>query len=127
ARLQGDRRARGGRRDQRPHLRRRRLRAGVGARSGARAPGRARGEDQRRARARRVRSVALTVRVAVDIGGTFTDATLIDEESGTVSIAKTLTTPTDPSEGFMRAVERALEDATVGAPQVGFVVHATTV
>jgi N-methylhydantoinase A len=69
----------------------------------------------------------LTVRVAVDIGGTFTDATLIDENSGSVSIAKTLTTPTDPSEGFMRAVERALEDAAAGAPQVGFVVHATTV
>ena len=69
----------------------------------------------------------MTVRVAVDIGGTFTDATLIDEESGRVSIAKTLTTPADPSAGFMRAVERALADADAGASQVGFVVHATTV
>jgi N-methylhydantoinase A len=69
----------------------------------------------------------VTVRVAVDIGGTFTDATLVDEESGRVSIAKTLTTPADPSEGFMHAVERALGDADVGASHVGFVVHATTV
>ena len=53
----------------------------------------------------------MTVRIAVDIGGTFTDATLIDEESGRVAIAKTLTTPSDPSEGFMTAVERALADA----------------
>ncbi|HZO97613.1 MAG TPA: hydantoinase/oxoprolinase family protein [Gaiellaceae bacterium] len=69
----------------------------------------------------------MTVRVAVDIGGTFTDATLIDEESGRVSIAKTLTTPADPSEGFMAAAERALAGAGAGAAAVGFVVHATTV
>ena len=46
----------------------------------------------------------------VDIGGTFTDATLIDEETGRVAIAKVLSTPSDPSEGFMHAVERALAD-----------------
>src|ERR1700759_4331886 len=69
----------------------------------------------------------MTVRIAVDIGGTFTDATLIDEETGRVSIAKTLTTPSDPSEGFMTAVERALSDASLAASDVGFVVHATTV
>jgi N-methylhydantoinase A len=69
----------------------------------------------------------MSVRVAVDIGGTFTDATLIDEETGAVSIAKVLTTPADPSEGFMRAVDRALADGGVTAAQVGFVVHATTV
>ena len=38
----------------------------------------------------------MTVRLAVDIGGTFTDATLIDEETGRVSIAKVLTTPVRP-------------------------------
>jgi len=43
----------------------------------------------------------MSVRVAIDIGGTFTDATLIDEETGGVAIAKVLTTPSDPSEGFM--------------------------
>jgi N-methylhydantoinase A len=69
----------------------------------------------------------VSVRVAVDIGGTFTDATLIDEESGAVSIAKVLTTPADPSEGFMEAVDRALANGNVTAAQVGFVVHATTV
>ncbi len=67
----------------------------------------------------------MSLRVAVDIGGTFTDATMIDEESGAVSIAKLLTTPSDPSEGFMAALERALGD---GRPeQIGLVVHATTV
>ena len=41
------------------------------------------------------------VRVAIDIGGTFTDATLIDEQTGAASIAKVLSTPADPSVGFM--------------------------
>jgi len=69
----------------------------------------------------------VTARVAVDIGGTFTDATLIDEATGHVAIAKTLTTPADPSEGFMAAVERAVREAGVTARDVTFVVHATTV
>ncbi len=69
----------------------------------------------------------MTARVAVDIGGTFTDATLIDEATGHVAIAKTLTTPANPSEGFMAAVERALREAGVTARDVTFVVHATTV
>jgi len=69
----------------------------------------------------------MNVRIAVDIGGTFTDATLIDESDGRVAIAKTLTTPADPSEGFMRAVDRALANASVETERVGFVVHATTV
>jgi N-methylhydantoinase A len=67
----------------------------------------------------------VSTRVAIDIGGTFTDATLIDEETGAVAIAKVLTTPSDPSEGFMAAFERVLGEAA--ARDVRFVVHATTV
>ncbi len=68
-----------------------------------------------------------SVRLAIDIGGTFTDATLIDEQTGEVSIAKVLTTPSDPSDGFMQAAERALQEGGVTAGDVTFVVHATTV
>jgi N-methylhydantoinase A len=69
----------------------------------------------------------MSVRVAIDIGGTFTDATLIDETTGRVSIAKVLSTPADPSEGFMHAVERALGEGGVETGAVRLVVHATTV
>ena len=142
AQLEDDARPRARRRDQRPHLRRRRLRAARGARARAGAARRARGQGQRRAGTRGVPgrghrpparrggdagAARMSVRVAVDIGGTFTDATLIDEETGAVSIAKVLTTPADPSEGFMEAVDRALANGNVTAGQVGFVVHATTV
>jgi N-methylhydantoinase A len=65
------------------------------------------------------------VRIAIDIGGTFTDATLIDEATGATSIAKVLTTPSDPSEGFMQALRRVLGERNPG--EVALVVHATTV
>ena len=69
----------------------------------------------------------MSSRLAIDIGGTFTDATLIDEETGAVSIAKVLSTPADPSLGFMAAAERILAESDVAAADVHFVVHATTV
>src|SRR4051794_2368009 len=73
------------------------------------------------------RAAPVSVRLAVDIGGTFTDATLIDEETGRVAIAKVLSTPSDPSEGLMHAVDRALSAGGADAAQVTFVFHATTV
>ena len=69
----------------------------------------------------------MSSRLAVDIGGTFTDATLVDEETGAVSIAKVLSTPSDPSLGFMAATERILRESGVAPADVRFVVHGTTV
>jgi N-methylhydantoinase A len=69
----------------------------------------------------------VSIRLAVDIGGTFTDATLVDDTSGSVTNAKVLTTPADPSLGFMEAAQRALRDAGVAPVGVRLVVHATTV
>jgi N-methylhydantoinase A len=65
--------------------------------------------------------------IAVDIGGTFTDIVLRAPD-GTMTIEKTLTTPHDLIEGFMRGVDRVLAKAGLTAADVdGFVVHATTV
>ncbi len=47
-------------------------------------------------------------RVAIDIGGTFTDVVLVDEATGSRWTGKVLTTPDDPSEGFFRALDLAL-------------------
>ena len=66
-------------------------------------------------------------RLGVDIGGTFTDATLIDEATGEVRICKVSSTPDDPSRGFVEAVERILHEAGVLPCDVGYVVHGTTV
>ena len=67
------------------------------------------------------------VRIAVDIGGTFTDAVVVDEESGTTRVLKVLSTPSDPSRGFLHVIDRILEDGAVLPADVAYVVHATTV
>ena len=66
-------------------------------------------------------------RLGVDIGGTFTDATLINEETGEIRVGKVPSTPQDPSHGFMEATHRILRDAGVSPNEVGYVVHGTTV
>lgn len=66
-------------------------------------------------------------RLGVDIGGTFTDIILIDEDSGKVHIDKVLTTPHDPSIGFLEGVQRVLQRASAAPARVRYVVHATTV
>ena len=66
-------------------------------------------------------------RLGVDIGGTFTDAVLLSEASGATRIAKVPSTPSDPSRGFLDAVERILTDADVAPDAVSYLVHGTTV
>ena len=68
-----------------------------------------------------------TWRVGIDIGGTFTDAALVDGETGQVRVVKVLTTPEDPAKGFMTALERGLAECGAGGRDVAAVVHATTV
>lgn len=66
-------------------------------------------------------------RLAVDIGGTFTDIVLLDAESGAVVTDKTLTTPSDPQVGLRRGVEALLAKAGVAPHEVRrAMVHATT-
>ena len=66
-------------------------------------------------------------RLGVDIGGTFTDATLLDKETGQVTVDKVSTTPRDPALGFVDATLSILDKARVEPAEVEFVVHATTV
>lgn len=65
-------------------------------------------------------------RLAVDIGGTFTDVVLVGGAGGRVITAKELTTE-DPLGGVRQAVERALSQAGLDGPElVQPLVHATT-
>ena len=67
-------------------------------------------------------------RIGVDIGGTFTDGTLVDSVTGQVTTSKVLTTPADPAAGFISAVQKLLElDDNVTPDAIEHVVHATTV
>jgi N-methylhydantoinase A len=65
--------------------------------------------------------------LAIDIGGTFTDAVLRGED-GSLVVDKTLTTHQNLLEGFFRGMNLVLGKAGVGAQALdGVVVHATTV
>ncbi len=66
-------------------------------------------------------------RLGVDIGGTFTDAILIDEDTGASRISKVSTTPSEPSEGFLHATDRILAAAEADPASLRYVVHGTTV
>ena len=66
-------------------------------------------------------------RLAVDIGGTFTDVVLFDAASGRVVVDKTLTTPSAPLDGVRAGVVALLEKAGVQPAEITApIVHATT-
>ena len=66
-------------------------------------------------------------RLAVDIGGTFTDTVLLDADSGRVVVGKELTTPANPLEAVQTAIASVLDRAGVAAAEVTApIVHATT-
>jgi N-methylhydantoinase A len=69
----------------------------------------------------------MAYRLGVDVGGTFTDILLIDEESGATYRAKTSSTPEDQSIGVLRGIERACEAAGVTLGDIDEVFHGTTV
>ena len=66
-------------------------------------------------------------RLGVDIGGTFTDAVMMNEDSGEISLVKMASTPRDPSLGFMNVVERTLMERGVEPGDISYIVHGTTV
>jgi len=63
--------------------------------------------------------------LGVDVGGTFTDAVLLDD--GIVHTAKVLTTPGDESAGVMNAVDEVLAGAGADAGDVDSFAHGMTV
>lgn len=70
---------------------------------------------------------AHSVSVAIDTGGTFTDVALIDRATGQQWKAKTLSTPEDPSLGFIEGIRKVLREADVSPARISHVFHGTTV
>ncbi len=69
----------------------------------------------------------MAYRLGVDVGGTFTDLFLVDDEDSRQWRVKTPSTPADPSEGVLTGVRRICEEAGIGPDALGAVVHGTTV
>jgi N-methylhydantoinase A len=64
------------------------------------------------------------IRLAVDIGGTFTDIAVGVRDRAVT--AKVLTTPDAPERGVMDGIASALARAECGLPDVGLIIHGTT-
>lgn len=67
------------------------------------------------------------IRVAFDIGGTFTDFVLHDSPSNRTITGKVPTTPEDPSLAVVTGLKDILAAAQIGGGDLGAVLHATTV
>src|SRR5438552_17094850 len=62
------------------------------------------------------------MRIAVDVGGTFTDVIVLDERTHTLRLEKVETTPQNPARGVLQGFQKA--DTTLG--EIDYFVHGTT-
>lgn len=62
-------------------------------------------------------------RLAIDVGGTFTDVFVFNEETGEIFVTKTSSTPSNPEQGILNGVEKA----KLNGKDIKIFSHGTTV
>ena len=67
-----------------------------------------------------------SLRLAIDIGGTFTDTVLMDDGGGLLASAKTPTTPSNPTLGALAGARIVVAQAGVQWEQIAGFIHGTT-
>jgi N-methylhydantoinase A len=67
-----------------------------------------------------------SLRLATDIGGTFTDTVIVDGAQRVIASTKTLTTHDNPAEGALLGALRVLADAGAEMRDIEGVIHGTT-
>ena len=67
------------------------------------------------------------LRLGVDIGGTFTDLAVVDEDSGEQTTYKLSSTPSDYSAAVIDAIKTLSTDHSIAPSSLSFLSHATTV
>ncbi len=65
-------------------------------------------------------------RLGIDIGGTFTDLVLLEEQTGNLFFGKTLTTYDNPANGIVKGTVELLDRENIALSQVRNIVHGTT-
>jgi N-methylhydantoinase A len=66
-------------------------------------------------------------RLGIDIGGTFTDFSLLDEETGHLTGFKSPTVPADPARGLIDGLRTLLAELAVEPAAIVYLVHGTTI
>lgn len=69
----------------------------------------------------------MSYRLGVDVGGTFTDLLLINEDTGATHTAKVPSTPEDSSIGVLNGIARICEESGIDPTAIHRVMHGTTV
>lgn len=69
----------------------------------------------------------MSYNLGVDVGGTFTDVIVFDENTHELTIDKVLSTPANPSEGVINGIDEATEKADTSVAELELLFHGTTV
>jgi len=69
----------------------------------------------------------MAYKIGVDVGGTFTDVCMFNQDSGEVLVHKIPSTPWDPSEAIGEGIQEILEINQVSPKSVAYLAHGTTV
>lgn len=67
------------------------------------------------------------MRIGVDVGGTFTDVVLVEEDASRFVYAKTPTTHGDLADGVMEGIAQVLNAAQAGLVKGDYLIHGTTI
>src|SRR5205809_6804618 len=69
----------------------------------------------------------MPLKLGVDVGGTFTDLLLFDEDTGRQVRTKVPSTPTDPAVGVLAGIDKVRRLAGVSPAAITHIMHGTTV
>lgn len=69
----------------------------------------------------------MSFRLGVDVGGTFTDLLIINDEDGMTHRAKVPSTPKDPSIGVLNGIAKICERTGIPPSEITHLMHGTTV
>ncbi|MGI9367998.1 MAG: hydantoinase/oxoprolinase family protein [Ruegeria sp.] len=69
----------------------------------------------------------MTIRMGIDVGGTFTDLLVMNSDTGDMQLLKTPSTPDDQSVGIVNGLNGIVSQAGIAPGQVESLLHGTTV
>lgn len=69
----------------------------------------------------------MSYRLGIDVGGTFTDLLLFNEETGALQLEKTPSTPADQSIGILNGIHKIVDAAELSPEDLSLILHGTTV